>query len=165
MSDIEKLEEGILAEIEKAADQDALENVRVSALGKKGSISGQMKTLGKMSPEERQVMGPALNGLKVRITDAIAAKRDVVKRADIEARLAGETVDVTLPVRPNPLEIGRIHPISQVMDEITAIFADMGFTVAEGPDIETDYYNFTALNFPEGPPSTGNARYILFQCG
>ena len=153
MSDIEKLEEGILAEIEKAADQDALENVRVSALGKKGSISGQMKTLGKMSPEERQVMGPALNGLKVRITDAIAAKRDVVKRADIEARLAGETVDVTLPVRPNPLEIGRIHPISQVMDEITAIFADMGFTVAEGPDIETDYYNFTALNFPEGHPA------------
>ncbi|MEE9313373.1 MAG: phenylalanine--tRNA ligase subunit alpha [Rhizobiaceae bacterium] len=153
MSDIEKLEEGILAEIEKAADQDALENVRVSALGKKGSISGQMKTLGKMTPEERQVMGPALNGLKVRITDAIATKRDVVKRADIEARLAGETVDVTLPVRPNPLEIGRIHPISQVMDEITAIFADMGFTVAEGPDIETDYYNFTALNFPEGHPA------------
>ena len=153
MSDIEKLEAGILGQIETAADEAALEAVRVSALGKKGSISEQMKTLGKMTPEERQVMGPALNGLKLRITDAIAAKRDVVKRAGIEARLAGETVDVTLPVRPNPLEVGRIHPISQVMDEITAIFADMGFTVAEGPDIETDYYNFTALNFPEGHPA------------
>ena len=153
MSDIEKLEASILAELESAADEAALEAVRVGTLGKKGSISGQMKTLGKMTPEERQIMGPALNGLKLRITDAIAAKRDIVKRAGIEARLATETVDVTLPVRPNPLEVGRIHPISQVMDEITAIFADMGFTVAEGPDIETDYYNFTALNFPEGHPA------------
>ena len=153
MSDIETLENSILADIDGAGDEAALEAVRVGALGKKGSISEQMKTLGKMSPEERQTMGPALNGLKERITDAIAAKRDVVKRADIEARLATETVDVTLPVRPNPLEVGRIHPISQVMDEITAIFADMGFTVAEGPDIETDYYNFTALNFPEGHPA------------
>ncbi len=153
MSDIEKLEAGILGQIETAADEAALEAVRVGALGKKGSLSEQLKTLGKMSPEERKVMGPALNGLKLRITDAIAVKRDVVKRAGIEARLATETVDVTLPVRPNPLEVGRIHPISQVMDEITAIFADMGFTVAEGPDIETDYYNFTALNFPEGHPA------------
>jgi phenylalanyl-tRNA synthetase alpha chain len=153
MSDIETLETGILAQVDAAADEAALEQVRVSALGKKGSVSEQMKTLGKMSPEERQVMGPALNGLKARIADAITARRDVVKRADIEARLAKEKVDVTLPVRPNPVETGRIHPISQVMDEITAIFSDMGFTVAEGPDIETDYYNFTALNFPEGHPA------------
>ncbi|MEP1206494.1 MAG: phenylalanine--tRNA ligase subunit alpha [Rhizobiaceae bacterium] len=153
MSDIETLETGILAQIDAAADEAALEQVRVSALGKKGSVSEQMKTLGKMSPEERQVMGPALNGLKTRIADAINLRRDVVKRADIEARLAKETVDVTLPARPNPIETGRIHPISQVMDEITAIFSDMGFTVAEGPDIETDYYNFTALNFPEGHPA------------
>ena len=153
MSDIETLETGILAQVDTAADEAALEQVRVSALGKKGSVSEQMKTLGKMSPEERQVMAPALNGLKTRIVDAITIRRDVVKRADVEAHLAKEKVDVTLPVRPNPVETGRIHPISQVMDEITTIFSDMGFTVAEGPDIETDYYNFTALNFPEGHPA------------
>ncbi len=153
MSDIDSLEKSILADIESAADENALEAVRVGAIGKKGSISEQMKTLGKMSAEERQTMGPLLNGLKTKITDAINVRKDVLKRAGIEARLASERVDVTLPVRQNPLEAGRIHPISQVMDEITAIFADMGFTVAEGPDIETDYYNFTALNFPEGHPA------------
>jgi phenylalanyl-tRNA synthetase alpha chain len=153
MSDIDSLEKSILADIESAADENALEAVRVGAIGKKGSISEQMKTLGKMSPEERQTMGPLLNGLKTKITDAINVRKDVLKRAGIEARLASERVDVTLPVRQNPLDAGRIHPISQVMDEITAIFADMGFTVAEGPDIETDYYNFTALNFPEGHPA------------
>ena len=154
MSDeINQLEETIQAAIDGAADEAALDAVRVSSLGKKGSISEKMKTLGKMSAEERQIVGPALNGLKARIGDAIAARKDVLKRKGIEERLALEKVDVTLPVRPNPLEVGRIHPISQVMDEITAIFADMGFTVAEGPDIETDYYNFTALNFPEGHPA------------
>ncbi|MEL6785023.1 MAG: phenylalanine--tRNA ligase subunit alpha [Pseudomonadota bacterium] len=153
MADIDALETEITAAIEGAADEAALEAVRVGVLGKKGSLSAQMKTLGKMSPEERQVAGPALNGLKTRVNDAITERREVLKRAGIEARLATETVDVTLPGRPNPLERGRIHPISQVMDEITAIFADMGFTVAEGPDIETDYYNFTALNFPEGHPA------------
>lgn len=153
MADIEALETEITAAIDAASDEAALEAVRVGVLGKKGSLSAQMKTLGKMSAEERQVAGPALNGLKTRVNDAITARRDVLKRAGIEARLATETVDVTLPGRPNPLEQGRIHPISQVMDEITAIFADMGFAVAEGPDIETDYYNFTALNFPEGHPA------------
>ncbi|MFD0917318.1 phenylalanine--tRNA ligase subunit alpha [Pseudahrensia aquimaris] len=153
MTDISELEDTITAQIEAAADEAALEAVRVGAIGKKGSISEQMKTLGKMSDDERKVAGPALNGLKNRITDAIAARREILKRAGIEARLASEKVDVTLPVRPDPLQKGRIHPISQVMDEITAIFADMGFTVAEGPDIETDYYNFTALNFPEGHPA------------
>ncbi|MDD9910112.1 MAG: phenylalanine--tRNA ligase subunit alpha [Ahrensia sp.] len=153
MTDIETLETAILADIEDAGDEAALEAVRVGALGKKGSVSAQMKTLGAMSAEERQVAGPALNGLKARIGDAIASRRDVLKQAALEARLASETVDVTLPVRADPLQKGRIHPISQVMDEITAIFADMGFSVAEGPDIETDYYNFTALNFPEGHPA------------
>ena len=153
MTEIEKLESDILSAIDGASDEAALEAVRVGSLGKKGSISEQMKTLGKMSPEERQVMGPALNGLKNRVGDAIAARKEVLKRAAIEERLISERVDVTLPVRPDPLQSGRIHPISQVMDELTAIFADMGFTVAEGPDIETDYYNFTALNFPEGHPA------------
>jgi phenylalanyl-tRNA synthetase alpha chain len=106
-----------------------------------------------MTPEERQVMGPALNGLRDRVTQAIAARRAVLKEAELTTRLEAERVDVTLPLRPSPLEAGRIHPVSQVIDEITAIFADMGFKVAEGPDIETDYYNFTALNFPVGHPA------------
>ena len=153
MTDVNALETEILAAIEGAADEAALEAVRVGALGKKGTISEKMKTLGGMSAEERQVMGPALNGLKNAVTDALAARKEVLKRAAIAERLKTETVDVTLPVRQSPAEAGRIHPISQVVDEITAIFSDMGFTIAEGPDIETDYYNFTALNFPVGHPA------------
>ena len=136
-----------------AADEAALEAERVAALGKKGRVSELMKGLGAMSPEERKVMGPALNGLKDRVSEALAARRAVLKEHDLVRRLAEEAVDVTLPVRPAPLETGRIHPVSQVIDEITAIFADLGFAIAEGPDIETDYYNFTALNFPEGHPA------------
>lgn len=153
MTDITELETSIRAEIESAADEVALEAVRVGSLGKKGSISDVMKTLGKMSDEERKVQGPALNALKNSIGDAINERKEVLKRAAMEIRLASEKTDVTLPVRQSPSEAGRIHPISQVMDEITAIFADMGFSVAEGPEIETDYYNFTALNFPEGHPA------------
>ncbi|MEP1932067.1 MAG: phenylalanine--tRNA ligase subunit alpha [Roseibium sp.] len=153
MSNLDKLESDILAAIEGAETEAALEEVRVASLGKKGSISEQMKTLGKMTPEERQVMGPALNGLKAKITEVIAARKDVLAEAALEARLASESVDVTLPLRPSPVESGRIHPVSQVIDELTAIFADMGFSIAEGPDIETDELNFTALNFPEGHPA------------
>ena len=153
MTDIAELETSIRADIEQASDEVALEAVRVASLGKKGSISDVMKTLGKMSDEERKVQGPALNALKASITQAINERKEVLKRAAMEIRLASEKTDVTLPVRQSPSEAGRIHPISQVMDEITAIFADMGFSVAEGPEIETDYYNFTALNFPEGHPA------------
>ncbi len=153
MTDIAELEISIRADIVAASDEAALEAVRVASLGKKGSISDVMKTLGKMSDEERKVQGPALNALKASITDAINERKEVLKRAALAIRLASEKTDVTLPVRQSPSEAGRIHPISQVMDEITAIFADMGFSVAEGPEIETDYYNFTALNFPEGHPA------------
>jgi len=153
MSEIAELETDIRAQIDGASDEAALESVRIASLGKKGSISAKMKTLGKMTPEERQIMGPALNGLKAAITEAIAERKQVLNKAAIEARLVNETLDVTLPLRPSPAVIGRIHPITQVTDEITAIFADMGFSIAEGPDIETDYYNFTALNFPEGHPA------------
>jgi len=153
MTDLKSLEATLLAEISSAGDEAAIEALRVAALGKKGSISERMKTLGAMTPDERQAMGPALNGLKNRVTEALAARRAELKDAAILARLAAEKVDVTLPVRASPAERGRIHPISQVIDEITAIFADMGFSVAEGPDIETDHYNFTALNFPEGHPA------------
>jgi phenylalanyl-tRNA synthetase alpha chain len=132
MSDLNTLESEILAAIDAAATEAGLEDIRVAALGKKGSISEQMKTLGKMSPEERKTMGPALNGLKDRVTDAIAARKTVLAEAALEARLASERVDVTLPMRPSPVESGRIHPVSQVIDEITAIFGDMGFAIAEG---------------------------------
>src|SRR4051812_46965050 len=153
MTDIASLEQKIAAEIAAAADEAALETARVSALGKSGSVTALLKTLGGMSPDERKVQGPAINGLRDRINAALNARREGFKGAALDARLATETVDVTLPVREAPAEVGRVHPISQVIDELTAIFADMGFAVAEGPDIETDDYNFTKLNFPEGHPA------------
>jgi phenylalanyl-tRNA synthetase alpha chain len=106
-----------------------------------------------MTPEERKQQGPLINGLRDRVSEAMAQKRDALKNAAMTERLAAEKVDVTLPLRKSALERGRIHPVSQVIDEITAIFADMGFSVAEGPDIETDFYNFTALNFPADHPA------------
>ena len=152
-SDIQALEGDIIARIAAVPDEATLEAERVAALGKKGVVSELLKTLGAMPPEARQIMGPALNGLKERVTEALAARRAVLKEEQLIRGLAADAVDVTLPVRPSPLETGRIHPLSQVIDEITAIFADLGFAVAEGPDIETDYYNFTALNFPVGHPA------------
>ncbi len=153
MSDLAKLESEILSAIAAASDEAALEAVRVAALGKKGSISALLATLGRMSPDERKTAGAAINAAKDKVTAALAARREVLKAAALDARLASETIDVTLPLRETPAEAGRIHPISQVMDELTAIFADMGFAIAEGPDIETDDYNFTRLNFPEGHPA------------
>lgn len=153
MSDLETLKDNLLAEVTAAGDEAAIEAVRVNALGKKGSISELLKTLGTMTPEERQTRGAAINALKTDVFAAITARKSDLKDAAIAERLARETIDISLPVRSSPAERGRIHPISQIIDEITAIFADMGFSIAEGPDIETDYYNFTALNFPEGHPA------------
>src|SRR3979411_2379205 len=153
MSDIDQLEAKILADIAAASDEAALEAVRGAALGKRGSVSALLKTLGTMTPDERKKQGPLINGLKDRATAAIAERREALKDQALDARLAGDAIDVTLPTRESPPEIGRIHPISQVIDELTAIFADMGFAIAEGPDIETDDYNFTKLNFPEGHPA------------
>lgn len=163
MNDIAGLEQAILQEIETAGDEAALEAVRVAALGKKGSLSERMKTLGSLSPDERKTAGAALNAVKDRVADALARRRDLLKDAALGERLKRETVDVTLPVRPDPAGEGRIHPISQVVDELTAIFADMGFRIAEGPDIETDYYNFTALNFPVGHPAREMHDTFFFQ--
>jgi phenylalanyl-tRNA synthetase alpha chain len=153
MSDIGKLEPQILADIAAAADEAALEAVRIAAFGRNGTVTALLKTLGPMTPEERRVQGPLINGLKDKVTEALTARRDALKNAALDARLNTETVDVTLPVREPPTEQGRIHPISQVIDELTAIFADMGFKIAEGPDIETDDLNFTKLNIPEGHPA------------
>ncbi len=153
MNDISALEADILAEVAAAGTEPALEEVRVRALGKKGAVSERMKALGSMTPEERRDMGPILNGLKQRVADAILTRRSVLEEEALEDRLKTERIDVSLPTRPGPLADGRIHPVTQVTDELTAIFADMGFSIAEGPDIETDYYNFTALNFPEAHPA------------
>ena len=151
MTDLETLETDLSSQIEGASTENALEEVRIAALGKKGAVSERMKTLGKMTPDEKKVMGPALNGLKNRIAAAIEAKKEALEEAALDARLATEKVDVTLPVRPAPK--GTIHPISQVMEEMGAIFSAMGFDIAEGPDIEDDFHNFTALNFPPDHPA------------
>ncbi|MGF1501971.1 MAG: phenylalanine--tRNA ligase subunit alpha [Paracoccaceae bacterium] len=151
MPDLDPVRARYLDEVAAAADEAAIEAVRVSALGKKGEISLMMRELGRMSPEERQTAGPALNALKDEINDAIAARKTALAEAALEARLATEWQDVTLASRPTAQ--GTIHPISQVMDEVIAIFADLGFSVAEGPQIETDWYNFDALNIPPEHPS------------
>ena len=153
MSDLAALEGETLAAISAANDESALETVRIAALGKKGTISALLATLGKLEPDERRAQGAAINALKDKVTGALASRRAVLKDAALDAQLKREAVDVTLPVRLPGIETGRIHPISQVMDEIVAIFADMGFSVAEGPDIESDDYNFGKLNFPPGHPA------------
>jgi len=153
MIDTAQLEQTILAEVAAAGDEPALESIRVAALGKSGSITALLKTLGTLAPEERKTQGPLINGLKDRVNVALTARRDAFKSAALQARLNTESVDVTLPVREAPFEIGRVHPITQTIDELTAIFADMGFAIAEGPDIETDDYNFTKLNIPENHPA------------
>ncbi len=165
MTDLSSLESETLAAIAAASDENALETVRVGALGKKGSISALLATLGKMSPDERKTAGAAINALKDKATSALGERRAVLKEAALDARLAAETVDVTLPVREAPFETGRIHPISQVMDELTAIFADMGFSIAEGPDVESDDYNFTKLNFPAGHPAREMHDTFFFNPG
>jgi phenylalanyl-tRNA synthetase alpha chain len=163
--ELASLEKDLVGRIAAAADEAALEAERVAALGRKGTISELLKGLGGMSAEERQVMGPALNGLKDRIGEAILNRRGVLKEAELTRRMNEERLDISLPVRPSPLETGRIHPVSQVIDEVTAIFADLGFAVAEGPDIETDYYNFTALNFPVGHPAREMHDTFFFNPG
>ena len=153
LDQIEALGASLTIRIQTAYTQQDLEAVRVDALGKKGSVSALLATLGSMTPDERKVAGPKINGLKNSIQSLIDEQATQISARELEARLKAETVDITLPLQPAPTAQGRIHPISQTLDEITAIFSDMGFSIAEGPDIETDYFNFTALNFPEGHPA------------
>ena len=147
----ETLKADAISAIDAAATLDAVEAVRIDLLGKQGSISALLKTLGQMSPEERQVQGPAINGLREAVTGAIATKKSALEAAALDARLATERLDMTLPAPDAPQ--GSVHPVSQVMDELAEIFADMGFAVAEGPEIEDDWHNFTALNIPETHPA------------
>ncbi|TNF64395.1 MAG: phenylalanine--tRNA ligase subunit alpha [Rhodobacteraceae bacterium] len=148
MDDLKAKYLGLIA---AASDEAALEDLRVQAIGKKGEISLMMRELGRMSPEERQMAGPALNALKDEITSALAAKKAALADAALDERLRGEWLDVTLPARNR--RQGTIHPISQVTEEVTAIFAEMGFSVAEGPRIDSDWYNFDALNIPGHHPA------------
>ena len=151
MQDTGSVRQKYLGQIADAGDEAAIEAVRVAALGKKGEISLMMRELGRMTPEERQSAGPAFNALKDEINAAVAARKAALADAALEERLRAEWLDVTLSARPAAQ--GTIHPVSQVMDELTAIFAEMGFSVAEGPHIETDWYNFDALNIPAEHPA------------
>jgi phenylalanyl-tRNA synthetase alpha chain len=150
-TDLDQLRGDLLAAIDAAAGLDALEAVRVHALGKQGAVTGLLKTLGGMSPDERQAQGPRIHGLREAVTEALAGRKAGLEKAALDARLASETVDLTLPAEAVPP--GSVHPVSQVMDELAEIFADLGFAVATGPEIEDDWHNFTALNIPETHPA------------
>ncbi len=168
---IEKLRTELLTAVSDAAELTTLEDVRVAALGKKGRITGMMKELGAMAPEDRKAAGQRLNVLKDEVAAALDAKKATFESAALNARLASESMDVSLPIRPEAK--GSLHPISQTTAEIAAIFGEMGFEVADGPDIEDDFHNFTALNFPPGhparemhdtfflPPDSDGQRYLL----
>lgn len=151
MSDIEAIRAQLLGDIEAAADANAVEALRVAALGKAGSVTALLKTLGGMSPEERQAQGPAIHGLREAVTAALGARKAALDAAALDVKLAAETIDMSLPADSAPH--GSVHPVSQVMDELAEIFADMGFAVATGPEIEDDWRNFTALNIPETHPA------------
>jgi phenylalanyl-tRNA synthetase alpha chain len=150
MTEVDQQKTELLGAI-ATADADALEAIRVSALGKSGTITGLLKTLGGMSPEERAEKAPAIQGLRTAVSDAIAARKEALDSAALDAKLASETLDMTLPVSYG--RQGSIHPVSQVLDELAEIFADLGFAVATGPEIEDDWHNFTALNIPETHPA------------
>jgi phenylalanyl-tRNA synthetase alpha chain len=151
MTDLSQLDAELTAQIARAPDLAALDAVRVAALGKSGAISELLKSLGRMSPDERRENGPLYNGLRDRVGQAIAARKAELEAAELEVRLAAERVDLSLPAPPE--RRGRVHPTMQAMDEMIAIFAEMGFGLAEGPDIEDDFHNFTALNFPPKHPA------------
>ena len=150
MSDIASVKEKYTAQIAQSSDLKSLDDIRVAALGKKGEVSKMMQGLGKMSIDEKKVMGPALNGLKKDIAALIESKKEALENEALDAALASETMDMSLPVSNRQ---GTLHPVQQVMEEMAVIFSDMGFSVAEGPDIEDDFHNFTALNFPKGHPA------------
>jgi phenylalanyl-tRNA synthetase alpha chain len=151
VDEVEALRAALLSAVDGAGDLAALEEVRVQALGRKGQLTDRMKALGALDIEARKALGARLNTVKDDVTAALAERKERLGRAELDRRLAAERIDATLPARPE--QDGRIHPITQVIDELVAIFADMGFTVAEGPDIEDDFHNFTALNIPPEHPA------------
>ena len=151
MQDYDKLKNEVLIKIKETNSLDDLENLRVQVLGKKGSITSLMKQLGSLEPDKRREVGQILNSLQKNIIESIDNKKSSLEETYLNEKLKNEALDITLPTRPE--NIGRIHPLSKTMDEVISIFAQMGFTVAEGPDIESDFYNFTALNIPQEHPA------------
>ena len=151
MQDYDKLKNDVLIKIKEANSLDDLENLRVQVLGKKGSITSLMKQLGSLEPDKRREVGQILNRLQKNIIESIDNKKSSLEETYLNEKLKNESLDITLPTRPE--NVGRIHPLSKTMDEVISIFAQMGFTVAEGPDIESDFYNFTALNIPQEHPA------------
>ena len=151
MQDYDKLKNEVLIKIKEANSLDDLENLRVQVLGKKGSITSLMKQLGSLEPDKRREAGQILNSLQKNIIESMDSKKSSLEDTYLNEKLKNEALDITLPTRPE--NIGRIHPLSKTMDEVISIFAQMGFTVAEGPDIESDFYNFTALNIPQEHPA------------
>ncbi len=149
--DIDRLEGEILGAIDGVSAMDALEQIRVAELGKKGRITALTKSLGALDPEARREAGQRYNVLKQAVAHAIATKKETLESVALDAQLLDETVDVTLPIRPEIM--GRLHPVSQVTEELIAIFGEMGFRVAEGPDVEDDFNNFSALNIPPEHPA------------
>ncbi len=163
MTDYATIETDALARVSAVAELPALEALRVELLGKTGSISALLKSLGSMSPDERRVQGPAINGLRDRVAAAIAARKQTLEAARLDAELAAGALDLSLPAPPR--RTGAVHPIMQVMDEMIAVFAEMGFSLAEGPDIEDDFHNFTALNFPPKHPAREMHDTFFFRPG
>ena len=151
MQDYDKLKNEVLIKIKEANSLDDLENLRVQVLGKKGSVTSLMKQLGSLEPDKRREAGQILNSLQKNIIESIDNKKSSLEETYLNEKLKNESLDITLPTRPE--NVGRIHPLSKTMDEVISIFAQMGFTVAEGPDIESDFYNFTALNIPQEHPA------------
>ena len=151
MDNLQKLQQEAATAIEKATTLDEIEGIRISQLGKKGVISIQLQGLGKLPPEERKEFGAKINAVKNEITSSIESKKQQLEATALDAKLEGEKIDVTLPIRPQ--KEGGIHPVSQVIEECIAIFASQGFAVEEGPEIEDDFHNFSALNIPPGHPA------------
>jgi phenylalanyl-tRNA synthetase alpha chain len=143
--------DALLDRIAAAGSLAELEQLRVAALGKQGEITAKLKSLGSMEPDTRAAEAPKIHALREAVTTAIAERKATLESADLEQRLATERLDLSLPAPESPS--GTVHPVSQVMDELAEIFADLGFAVAEGPEIETQWYNFTALNMPENHPA------------
>ncbi len=151
MTDYSTLQDDARARIDAAADLPELESLRVEYLGKQGSVSALLKSLGAMSAEERLAKAPAIQALRQVVSEALAGRKEAMEAAELEARLATERLDLTLPA--HEAATGSVHPVSQVMDELAEIFADLGFSVATGPEIEDDWHNFSALNMPESHPA------------
>ena len=145
------MSDALLDRITAAKDLPELDLVRVALLGKQGEITAKLKSLGSMDPKTRAAEAPKVHALREAVADAIASRKAALETAELERKLATERVDLSLP--PRESVSGTVHPVSQVMDELAEIFADLGFRVAEGPEIETQWYNFTALNMPENHPA------------